>query len=88
MFNYLLEAGYSTDTLTSKQTKVENISVIRFFGNSGNPFLIAYDNNSSVDMDINSLFDICKDNGDEFCSMFVCCNNGECTSYSKNLKLS
>jgi len=71
MTNYLMENGYVLDKITHTECIKGDIKTIRLLGNRDVPFLILYKNESSVHMDISTLFDIGKADGDAFCSLLI-----------------
>lgn len=86
MIESLIECGYSNEHIQSQKSSYGDISATRFLTQTGVPFLIVYENNSNVNMDISNLYECAKKEGDEFCSLFVRTSSNDVESYSKNIK--
>lgn len=86
MIDYLLENGYSNETLRSSLEKKDSVSIERYLSINNAPFLIVYQLFGEDNLDISIVFETFKKREDEVCSLFVKCFKGNCESYSRNIK--
>lgn len=86
MIEYLMDEGYSFEQIRNKKSEYGSVTAIRFLNCRDIPFLIVYSNNTHVNLDISNLYEISKEAGDEFCSLFVRFSDDEYDTYAKNLK--
>lgn len=83
---FLNEYGYPLDLMQHENSSWGNIDKFRFFSANGAVFLIVYEVENEEVNDVSSIYEKTKQEGDEYCSLLLVCNNGDFQCYSKNLK--
>lgn len=86
MFAFLNDYGYTLDTIKHEIIFIDGIQKIRVFSANGAIFLLAYKIENDELLDVSSLYERTKQDGDEFCSLFLFSYKGNYQCYSKNLK--
>ena len=86
MIDFLREEGYSLDLIRNSTSKYGDVTALRFFNQQNAPFLIVYSNAGPVNMGISNLYELSKEEGDAFCSLFVRVSGNGSETYAKNLR--
>ena len=86
MIEFLQEEGYSLDLIHNSKAEYGDVTALRFLNQQSTPFLIVYNNAGPVRMDISTLYETAKEEGDEFCSLFARFPENAVETYSKNLR--
>ncbi|GFI48406.1 putative type I restriction enzymeP M protein [Lachnospiraceae bacterium] len=86
MITFLNDYGYALNKIQHERTFMDGIQKIRFFSVNGAVFLLSYKIENDALLDMPSLYERTKQDGDEFCSLFLISYNGNYQCYSKNLK--
>ncbi len=86
MENFLLEYGYSLKMIKHDTLCLEDIRKIRLYSTNGAIFLLAYEIDNEDVNNISSIYEKAKQEGDDFCSLFLVWNKNNFKCYSKNLK--
>lgn len=86
MNEFLSNYGYSLIRIPSDMSCHENIKKTRLFSSNKAPFLIVYEVPGTQKSDISLLFEETKQDGDDFCSLFLVITNEKNECYSKNIK--
>lgn len=84
--DFLQYEGYSLDHIQNSELTYGDVAVLRLLNQQNTPFLIVYNNTGRVNVDISNLYEIAKEEGDEFCSLFVRFSENKLETYSKNLR--
>ena len=86
MVDYLIDGGYYSNSIVTRESKYDGIAAIRFLNNRNVPFLIYYCVDDNPNLEISNLYELFKEDGDEYCSLFVRSFRNEYQTYSKSLK--
>ena len=86
MKKFLNDYGYSLESIKHDKSNWEGIDKTRLYSVNDSVFLIVYELKKEITYDISNVFELTKENGDEFCSLFLVVQQGEHLVYSRNLK--
>lgn len=86
MINYLNEHGYALSMMHHDTSTWDKVKKTRLFSVNGAVFLIVYEFVEDATYDVSVLFAKTKEDGDEFCSLFLVCGKETHLCYSKNMK--